>query len=131
MNRRCLLIGLALLGASAAEAATWMHVTYAANGADVAIDRDALEPKDGWVRAWVRFDYSKVRSERARGLLLRQEFNCNGKFSRVVSSVTYAPDGSVLAADDRPSDYAPAKPGSVSEGVGKVVCALGASQAGR
>ena len=125
--RRYLLMFLAV-ATGAAQAESWTHVTYAANGAEVAVDRETLEAKDGWVRVWVRYDYTTVRTEKNRALVLQQEFNCNGKYARIISSTFYDPYGKAASKDDRASDYAEVKPGSVNDGIGKTACAIGAAQ---
>lgn len=126
MKKHLLLGAVGLLSLPvAANAANWVRVDSGPKGEVVYIDTNSVRAIRGLQTAWVKWDFSKVISEKARSSLVLYELNCGDITIQPKSWTDYAPNGDVVRfGRARPYvDVAQAViPESVGESIYNAVC---------
>lgn len=87
---------LMLLLPADAEAANWMRAAQGGNGTVAEFDQDTFRVAGDEVTAWIAYDFSRDRTERARSAKSRVKVNCASWSSKTLSMIRYAADGSVM-----------------------------------
>lgn len=124
-------LGLGIVAATLAHAnlaTEWRIASLGSDGADWFVDMDSLKDvTDGYSskarKAWVKIDYSHVKSEPAREAKLLVFFKCDDEQAKITTWIKYKSDGSVLR--DLTISYAtyePVVPETVLSGVMRIVC---------
>lgn len=121
------------LATGSAQAQEWEYLTTSDNGTVVSVDPTKVRElppieirRPFPVRQiWVNWDFSKVRTQKARSGVTLSQFDCKSETMLVVSIVHYSPDGTVLKSD-RESDfdfnYDPVVLGSVGYTIMEFAC---------
>jgi hypothetical protein len=112
---------LVIFASCPADAATWSFAGHGTDGRVVFIDTAVTRTTNGRVRAWVKTDFSKVKTTRAREGKELYEYDCSARTAAVISWIDYAPDGSILGSD---TDPYPAHKPVVPESVGEILIGL-------
>jgi hypothetical protein len=86
---------------TAALASDWKFASISTDGAVWYVDQESIKvTTEGYsqkaVKAWIKVDYTNVKSEPARERKTLYFFKCNEEQAKMSSSVLYRPDGSVL-----------------------------------
>jgi hypothetical protein len=135
-SRNRFVCGLALAAlwqASPASASDWQYVTSSTTGADVYVDRESVRtlPADGYSRpfpvqqVWVKYDFSKDKTEKDREGKDLKNFDCSGKTSLTLHSVSYAPSGKASDSHtnaDYDFRYRPVTPDTLVAAVMEYAC---------
>lgn len=115
----------AVLVAVPAQAADWFEVAKATDGTIVLVDLASIKRTGKQRDAWVKHDYSAVKSRAERSWVALNRVNCDTQRVAVISYVTYNASGNVI--DSYSTDYpkfAPAVPDSVAFSVMEALCRL-------
>lgn len=125
-----LLLLTAMLAASAAAHAEWVHIaTSEARAFSRYIESTSLtKTKDG-ISYWSLMDYTRPQSGNAKNYLstkLQQEMDCKGKRVRLLSASSYAGNRAqgelVFAMPAKAGDWNPVDVNTITEDVMKYVC---------
>jgi hypothetical protein len=126
---RGMLVFLSMIAvASEASALAWKSVAISEDGAKWFVDTDSIKavddgPAGAATKAWVKIDYSKVKSEAAREARILFYFRCDPELVKVISWIRYRPNKSVLSTEGRPEGkYDPVLPESVMSAAMREVC---------
>ena len=127
-------VTVSLLSAGPAMATQWVEVTSSVKGDVWFVDIDSIKDiNDSFSvkarKAWIKIDYSVVKSEPARDAKVLVFFDCLNEKSKYTTWLYYKSDGTVLR-DNSPSypTYEPVIPDSVMSGVMEPVCNLDLSK---
>jgi hypothetical protein len=127
--KRNVILFSSLMAAVPANAASWELATIANNGAIWFVDKGSIkEVADGYnstaKKAWIKIDFSSVKSEKAREMKMLYFFKCDDEKIKLISTISYAPDGSVMRSyTPNFSSYDPVVPDSVMASAMEMVCA--------
>lgn len=114
---------LATASAAPSYAADWVRISTASNGAVYFADGSTIVTEGTKKKVWIKIDFSRVKTEKARSALERWEFLCTGKQMRVASGVSYAPDGSTFNSfQNSYATWEDVIPDSMGEAVMEMIC---------
>lgn len=106
---------------------TWVDLGTAGDGTILLGDVESVATEGDHVSAWVKLDFSNVKTEPNRYSVQQWRFDCPRRTAMVVSTVNYLPNGKVSSSDSKPSDnryyYQPVPPGTLFDTVMKDICA--------
>lgn len=128
--KRLILSACLLMSPASAIAASWYQVSGSKSGAVWYVDADSIKVvddgyKNGVRKAWIKIDYSEVKSEPAREGKVLFFFDCLNETAKSSTWIEYRADGTVLR--DISSNYPTYKvvvPETVLSGAMQVICEL-------
>jgi hypothetical protein len=85
----------ALMPTAPAYAANWVYVTKSTNNAVWYYDSETTQRSGNQVTAWVKVDFSRVKTEKARESKFRVRYDCGERTSTLLNETTYYPDGKI------------------------------------
>jgi hypothetical protein len=84
---------LALTPVAPVYAANWVYVTEGTSNAVWYYDSETTQRSGNQVTAWLKVDYSRVKTEKAREKKFRVRYDCGERTSTLLNVTTYYPDG--------------------------------------
>jgi hypothetical protein len=119
------ILSAAVMGlAGTAQAASWLEVGISTTGTKVAVDVESIRRDGGKVSVWVKYDYTKNASIKAREAKRLMKYDCDAQTATTLSLVSYDAQGGVISSETRAfSVPEPVVPESVGEAIMQVACA--------
>jgi hypothetical protein len=110
--------------ASDASTSDWLRITSAEDGAVVYINGEGIK-SSATPKAWVKFDYSKVKAVKHRETVELWKFDCLAETVVTLSSTSYSSSGSVLRSRktvDYSFNYEPVVPDTIAARIMRTIC---------
>lgn len=82
-----------IMAATPAFAVDWVYVTTGENGSDFYYDADTIQRSGNRVTVWEKEDASRNKTVKYREQKTQSQFSCSDRTYRLLSFVTYYPDG--------------------------------------
>ena len=122
------LITFYLITSASLSSAEWSPL-FASTNYDVYIDKATIKKNGDKTRVWVMYDFYEKLDGTTKSMKDFNEFDCRNQQSRVLGRVAYPETMgtgkvifSVLDKINSPPPFALIVPGSVADGISKIIC---------